>query len=211
MFKTPLIQQTNRYASALRKLLSIKGEAQKVSFGVHLEDERPEFSFTKTETLWAQTGTQVSGAADLSRQGIVNPANSGIITVITGVNCSVEAAGVTIRLGYLTPIAGIFAGTSMHTRDTRTIRSPAAPQATTSTFFQSLGAVTGFLGIVEELVSLAADQPMDFVAVGARIPNFVLAPNSALYLAPSAVGVHTLRVNFSGYERSLESGELISG
>ena len=58
--------------------------------------------------------------------------------------------------------------------------------------------------------TVAADAIIDFVGPeGLRCMPLILRPNTECVIVGAAVGVHTVRATFSGYERPLESGELI--
>lgn len=201
-----LVAQTNRYSAALRKLLSVKGEAHDISWGVHLEDERPEFSFVKGERLWTQYNEVTSAAGSLSYVAIQNPSNSGIIAVITNAHATVTTAPATIRLNLLIPVqAGL--GGPMQFRDTRW--SPSGLGSTTLCRAATVAAY-GATAIIDQHVVGTADNEVDVIGP-CVVPQIILAPGTECAISVSAVGVNTLKVNFCGYERPHESGELIPG
>lgn len=196
-----LVAQTNRYAAAVRKLLSIKGEQHEIGYGVHLEDERPEHSFIKGERRWAQFNQATSAAGTLPIIGVKNPPNSGVLVVVTDVFFYSDPVG---TYNFETVAGAVTSGTtSMFATDTRW-----GGQATSAIGFAVLQAAYGG-HIVAQMLTLAANQLVDVVSRGARVPAIVLAPNSECAVVGNAVGVQTLSAIFCGYERSLESGELI--
>lgn len=200
-----LIQQTNRYTAALRKLLSIKGEADQVGFGVHLEDERPEHAFLKGETRWAQFNSVTSAAGTLAVIGVANPAQSGVLVVITDVFFYTAAAPVVVNLETFVGISAPGTGSSMFATDLRR-----GNQATTARALARADAA--YAGhIVAQVSTLVAGEIIDIVSPSARVHEIVLPPGTEAVLAVNAVGVNTLAAVFVGYERSLESGELITG
>lgn len=201
------IAQTNRFAAAVRKLLSIKGEEHDVSYGVHLEEERPEYSFLKGETLWSQFNqVAAAGAGNVARVLISNPGGSGVLGVITSCFAYVEAAGVAVRVGYFLNIGVAPGGASLQPRD---IRNARAASTTLRGLADGASAGPGFTGAWAEIVSLAANDVMDFIGSRARIGEIILPPNTAFGISTTPAAVHTLSVTISGYERPLESGELI--
>lgn len=205
-----VIAQTNRYTAAARKLLSIKGEEYGVSFGVHLEDERPEHSFLKGETPWAQFNQATSAAGTLAIIGVVNPAASGVLGVVNAVYAYAAAAGVVLNLqnGGGAPFTA--SSGAMFSRDLRA-RGGVAQAATTLKFDAGVGAAAPAGHIYAQHVTLAANDITDFITgnAQARVGPFILPPGSSLYVCAAAVGVNTVSAIFSGYERALESGELI--
>lgn len=195
--------QTSRFSAALRKLLSIKGEEHGIDFGVHLEEERPEYSFLKGETRWAQFNQATSAAGTLSVVGVFNPANSNVLCVITDIFAYLSTPAtidLQTRAGAV-PGAGSSTG-GMFSTDLR------APRAqTTSKGFA--GATAAYAGhIVSQVVILVANDIMDLVAPAARVHPIILPPGSECAVNADAVGVNTLSAIFVGYERTLESGEL---
>lgn len=198
--------QTNRFSAAVRKLLSIKGEEHDVNYGVHLEDERPEHSFVKGETLWVQTNEVTSAAGTLPIIGVLNPLTSGMLCVIQSAWAEVDAAALLVQIGITTNTGS--GGGPMQVRDTRNRRVGGAAVGTTCLGFATTGAAPGFTGIYSQFTSLAAGQPIDMTAAGGRLPPVVLSPGWQIQIALSAVGVHVMRATFAGYERPLESGEL---
>lgn len=193
--------QTTRFTAAVRKLLSLKGEAPEPSFGVHIEDERPEFSFVKGERLWAQFNSVTSGAAQLCVVGIRNPANSNVLVVVTRALFGLSAAAsVRLETAY---VISASAGASMFSLDTRW-----GQQATTTQFFAA--ALAGFGGhIVLEKAAAAKPAYADMMSDSAS-PPIILAPGTECALVGAAVGVQTMDAFFAGYERPLESGELFA-
>lgn len=208
------IAQTNRYTAAVRKLLSIKGEEHDIGYGVHLEDERPEFSFIKGETLWAQFNEVTSAAGTLPRIGVYMPPGSGsgssrgnTLGVITSIYAECDTVGTLIQLGFLP--TGTVSAAPMWPRDLR--NRGGAIQSTNLATIAGAVAASGFTGIWTQLTTLAAGAVMDFTAAGGRMGPVIVPPGFMVALAASAVGAVVLRATFVGYERTLESGELISG
>lgn len=204
--------QTNRFTKAIRKLLSIKGEAERVSFGVHLEEERPEFSFLKNETRWVQWNQAgPSGAAEVCVVGVRNPPGSNVLLVVTDVLVSTAAAPVLILLeAVLSSLGGPAAAAAMFSSDLRGRGNNVA--ATSALGFGGVGVVGGVVSeghIYHEQSTLVAADPIDMVSRAGRVHPFVLPPGFNLFVRTDPVGVNTMAATFVGYERLLESGELI--
>jgi hypothetical protein len=203
--------QTNRFTKAVRKLLSIKGEAEGVSFGVHLEDERPEHSWLKDETRWAQfNAAGPSGAAEVCVVGVRNPAGSNVLLVVTDIWCYTAAAPVLIDLegGQGTIGAGASSG-SMFSTDFRGRGNVAATRAVWVAGVGAVGAILTAGHIYDQRSTLVAGDPIDLVSRAARVHPFVLPPGFNLFVRTDALGINTLAATIVGYERALESGELI--
>lgn len=204
----PPVNQTNRFTATVRKLLSLKGEAGGPAFEVSLEDERPEFSFLKSERRFAQFQSVTSAAGTLAFIGVRNMPNSGVIVVVDSIFAAVEAAGVRVEL-----VAGANSSgaspVAMFSTDGRW--GPGFAGATTALTFAAAAAAAPGGHVYSQLVSLAANDVMDFVAgrFGPRVGAFVLPPGTQVQLDVVGVGVHTLEATFGGYERPLESGELL--
>lgn len=202
-----MLHQTNRFTSAVRKLLSIKGEAPEPSFGMHIEDERPEHSFIKGETRWAQFQDATSAAGTLPIIGVRNPDNSGVLVVVDRVFFFTDPAlGPVVNLETLVGPTGIPGGlVSMFGTDTR----KGLQQTTART---GGGAAAAYAGhIVTQIIPTVAFALIDAVSPETRVHPIVLAPGSELVLCGSVVGAIELAGTFCGYERAIESGELIPG
>lgn len=198
------VQQTNRYSAALRKLLSINGEVHDVSFGVHLEDERAEHSFIKGENIFAQYNEATSDGTHLSVVGIENPNGSSMLVVITGVHATLSStAGLRFGIG---GSGGI--GSPAWGRDTR-LRQGGSSLVTARGFALGTAVGTGIVSILDEVQIINAEEPFFFVAAGGVIPAVVLHPGYQCKVAATSLGANTLKACFSGYERPLESGELV--
>lgn len=194
------IAQTNRYTAAVRKLLSFKGEGVDVTYGIHIEDERLEHSYIKGERIFGTYQEVTSAAGTLSFVGVNNPASSGILVVITSIVAEVTTAAV-VDVKFNTFLLSVSQG-SMFARDTRW-----GATATTAQLVATTAAAAG--GNILLKSTLAANNPTDLVTDAGRIPGLVLAPNTSFHVNVDAVGVNTLKVGIYGYERSIESGELI--
>lgn len=203
------VAQTNRYTKAIRKLLSMKGEAELVSYGVHVEEERPEFSFLKNETRWQQYNQAgPSGAAEVCYVGVRNPPGSNVLLVVTDVWAWTAAAPVLVDLegGFGTFGAGVSAS-AMFSTDFRGRGNVAATSSQNIAGVGAVGTVTAG-HLYEQRSTLVAGDPVDLVSRGGRGDGFVLPPGCNLFVRTDPVGVNTLTAVFVGYERALESGEL---
>ena len=198
--------QSNRFSAAVRKLLSIKGEEHDISYGVHLEEERPEYSFIKGERRWIQYNEVTSAAGTLSIVGVLNPIGSGVLGVVTVAWANVTA-NAEVRLTVVVN-TGIFGSTGpMHSLDTRYGLTNNSTMVGTASAAAAAGG--SYIATASQLV---ANVDFDFMTnAGARVPPIILAPGAGCWLNVAAVGVNTLKATFAGYERSLESGELIPG
>ena len=198
------IAQTNRFSAAVRKLLSIKGEDHAVGFGVHLEDERPEHSFIKGERRWAQFNSATSAAGTLPVLGVRNPANSGVLGVITSIFFDSSAAATFNLESFAGPGTGFIPALgAMFATDTRW-------GGVATTLIAGGGAQAAYGGhIVTQVVSPGGNAIIDLLSREARVHPIILRPDSELVVVGNAVGVNTLNVTICGYERTLESGELI--
>lgn len=198
--------QTNRYFAAVRKILSIKGEGPDVGFGVHLEDERPEHSFIKGERLWVQWN-QVTTAAGSGKGfiGVRNPANSGVVVVVTGIVIEHDTAGILMDVLFNAPVAAGVTPAPMKIRDTRW----QILVGTTCGGFAGTGTIAGG-SLYTSMHTPGVNQALDILThPGFRCGPVVLGPNSELWTAQNVAADHTYSATFTGYERSLESGELI--
>lgn len=205
-FKLPAVQinQTSRFTAAVRKLLSLKDEAQGPQFEVELEGERPEYSFIKQEQIWAQSQQATADATHMVQIGIANPVASGQLVVLQTCFIASDTVGMIYRLGYL---AGILAGGGIC--QPRDLRWRPGLGGSTRTFASGVAVAAGFTGIYAEMVALAANAVIDFMALPGRIPPVVIPPGFSVYISQAAVGANVATVHMAGYERPLESGELI--
>lgn len=200
----PLIQQTNRYTAALRKLLSIKGEAHQVSFGVHLEDERPEHSFIKGEVRFAQWNSATGDATHRPLIGVRNPANSGVVAIVTDIFIEATTAFL-VSLEMSANILSI-SSSAMFGTDTRWARGSGVLGLTTVQGFASTPS-GGTAGHLFTALTAPANAVLDIVGRSGRVHPLVVGPGADAYVF-GPLGAITLAATFVGYERTLESGEL---
>lgn len=200
------IAQTNRFTAAVRKLLSIKGEEHAVGFGVHLEDERPEHSFIKGEKLWVQWNQVMTGAGpDKGFIAVQNPLGSGVLAVVTGIVIEHDTAGVLMDILFAIGPTGL-TGAAMKCRDTRW-------QNVVSTTVQGAAGAGTIAGgsLLSSMHTPGVNQALDILThPGFRCGPVILGPGSTIWVAQNvAAAGKVYSATFTGYERSLESGETI--
>jgi hypothetical protein len=162
-----------------------------------LESDRPEWAIAGGEQLYGGTVNQPLVAANVSAAELRNPANSGVILVVSRVITSLSAAGgQTLKIGFGTATLATQFNTKS-TVDTR--RGDAGTQtnsaATMSGQATTPGDPTGGQIILQTLAP--ANTPVYWET------PIILAPNSSLYVVSGVVN-QTLIAAFSWRERPVE-------
>lgn len=198
--------QVGRYAENLRRLLALRGQPEGAGFetapelqaNLVLESERPEWSYLRGERLYQAFQQITPAAAEFAQYRIVNPAGSGILSVVTSV--MVVAIGAVsswdLRTGVssTTPLDG-----AEVPRDTRW--GLALERVTTQITAESRAAISGF-GFGRWRVRPDESKLLNCTPL-------VLHPGQAFaFVMSDPAGATATRVMVSGYERPFDQLEL---
>ncbi len=167
-----------------------------------VENDRPEFHFLGGSRLWGISGTDAATAAETSNVGVENPSGSGLISVITHVQCSSGGvAGATFDIRMEAAAGGVTPDSVSQTVFLDSRNGPSATRVPTTRLllFTTAGAQPG--------ISFNRQTVDDQGQSGVIPVDVVLGPGGRLWCTIVGVFIGCV-ASFRGYERPAEPGEL---
>jgi hypothetical protein len=192
----------------IRKLLGIKGELPVPISEITLESDRPEFSFIKGEYLFVARGTIATVAANGAAQ-VFNPVGSGVIVVVT--EASVEVTVLAAQfIAVLRDAAQTTLGPAVLPLDTRWFAGQPFTGTAGRSGIQFRTSTSGVGGGTSYLSELGPIVPIGGLYRFTNLP-IVLGEGTGLDIESNGAATNTWDVNFGGYVRPRETGELTPG
>lgn len=198
---------TPRYSSIWRRITGSKGRDPRTPLPVVvLENDRPEYYLSGEARPWAGAASLTAGVGNNARIQVFNPANSGVISVVTSLRASFEAVAASFVLnGIIGDTALTTNTTGINIADTRSgVISGISSQRLVTTQLRTADTAPG--GVTSSIYSFRI--PVGFLDIPLEVLTrpLVLGPGSGIFVSHGTTNA-LLSLTAEGYERALESGE----
>lgn len=197
--------QGGRWDEILRRLFSMKQGAvsptvaAEIVANIILENDRPENLALAGTRLWSIPLTQVAVAAEFQMSQVFNPADSGVISVVT--TAQVASSATTTALMFLGVTALADASLSAVKMDSRLIDFAVGATFRPTTQGRDEDAAGSVAGTL-----ISHQRTLANVMVEMLERPVILKPGTGLFIRAGAQNV-TINTLFQGYERALNPSE----